>query len=224
MKRLLLLILCSSPGLVFAAGFGNISSNNIDDSATICMQVGIQAELTGLEDFSLQTTSANGSAGATYSGQDQFHLTSNAPIRLLIEATPLSQGEHNISTDVAVDGVTKFYDTDKEVIHDAIHTLTVDARLGAISSQLSGSYQSTVMITVAPQMGDAYGCGEVTLTLPGTAEKNYAVVAFEDLYPSAGDADYNDFVVRYSVEENYNAAGELESINMTYTPIARGAG
>ncbi len=52
----------------------------------------------------------------------------------------------------------------------------------------------------------------------------FATVAYEDLYPNAGDADYNDLVVNMRVTENYNRNDELISIRMDFVPRARGAG
>jgi LruC domain-containing protein len=52
----------------------------------------------------------------------------------------------------------------------------------------------------------------------------YATVAYEDLFPYEGDADYNDLVVNMRITENYNRNDELISIRMDYVPRARGAG
>ena len=207
-----------------AAGYGAPGGGDVRDSATICMQIGAQAQLTGLEDFSLEAQGTSGAAGTTYTGADSFRLESNMPVRVLIEEGRLTNGKSSIAMDARVDGVSRFFDTPSDGSHDDEHELSVSARLGTISSQLAGRYQTEVVLTVVPQQGGDAGCGEVTLTFPGSGGAEYAVLAFEDLYPRPGDADYNDFVVRYSVEESYNASGELETIEMNFTPIARGAG
>ncbi|MCB1157261.1 MAG: LruC domain-containing protein [Leptospiraceae bacterium] len=49
-------------------------------------------------------------------------------------------------------------------------------------------------------------------------------VAFEDLYPSAGDADLNDYVIQFYNEEDLNAKGEVVEIRGFYQHVARGAG
>jgi LruC domain-containing protein len=51
-----------------------------------------------------------------------------------------------------------------------------------------------------------------------------SVVAFEDLYPSAGDADFNDFVVQVKNEEDRNAQGLVVRLRGEYRVLARGAG
>lgn len=217
----LVLVTLAAPSL--AASFGAPDTDNVQDTATVCMQVGAQAELTGLDNIALSPQGVDGAAGTQYTGSDAFQLSSNVPVRVLIESERLSNNASSISTKVLLDGISQFYDTETGVPHDAEHELTVTATLGAISSQLAGHYETTVVLTVIPLQGGDGGCGEVTLTFPGDSNENYAVIAFEDRYPDAGDADYNDFVVRYSVAESYNATGGLETIEMNFTPIARGA-
>jgi LruC domain-containing protein len=53
--------------------------------------------------------------------------------------------------------------------------------------------------------------------------EGWATVAYEDLFPNPGDADYNDFVVSMRITENYNRNDELVSINMHFVLRARGA-
>ncbi|XOV86865.1 MAG: LruC domain-containing protein [Pseudomonadota bacterium] len=219
---LFFLLLFSRP--VHAASYGAPAGGAVQDNAIVCVSIGAYAELTGLDDFRLTASGTSGAAGTEYHGSDQFHLNSNVPVRIVIEALPLSNGEFSIDTTAMIDDFVQFFDTEGDAGHDGEHELSVRGRLGAISSQLAGNYQTTITLTVLPLAGGGAGCGEVSLTFPGEANANYAVLAFEDLYPRAGDADYNDFVVRYSVTENYNATGGLETIEMNFTPIARGAG
>lgn len=51
-----------------------------------------------------------------------------------------------------------------------------------------------------------------------------SVVAFEDLYPRAGDADFNDFVVQVKNEEDRDAQGQVIRLRGEYRVLARGAG
>lgn len=48
-------------------------------------------------------------------------------------------------------------------------------------------------------------------------------LAFEDSYPSVGDADYNDVVIAYSFERVVDAAGKLKDLIGTFHLTARGA-
>ena len=50
------------------------------------------------------------------------------------------------------------------------------------------------------------------------------VIAYEDLYPSAGDSDFNDYVVKVNNELDLNASGKVVRVRGTYRHLARGAG
>ena len=56
------------------------------------------------------------------------------------------------------------------------------------------------------------------------ADGGYYTVAFEDLYPKQGDADFNDYVLTARYEADLNAAGEMVRLRGDYTHQARGAG
>ncbi|WP_039935178.1 LruC domain-containing protein [Leptospira inadai] len=49
-------------------------------------------------------------------------------------------------------------------------------------------------------------------------------LAFEDLYPSPGDADLNDYVVQFRNEEDLDATGKIVRLRGKYQHVARGAG
>jgi LruC domain-containing protein len=49
-------------------------------------------------------------------------------------------------------------------------------------------------------------------------------LAFEDLYPHIGDADFNDAVVQYSMDQVTDASNNLKQLVGTFHLIARGAG
>ncbi len=51
-----------------------------------------------------------------------------------------------------------------------------------------------------------------------------AVVSYEDLYPSKGDADFNDLVLEVTNEEYLNSQGKVVKIKGKYKILARGAG
>lgn len=53
---------------------------------------------------------------------------------------------------------------------------------------------------------------------------SYFTIAYEDLYPVPGDADFNDFVVRVRTEEDLNAAGQVVRLRSEFTHVAKGAG
>lgn len=57
-----------------------------------------------------------------------------------------------------------------------------------------------------------------------TPAASFDTIAFEDLYPSAGDRDYNDAVIQFAYENVTAANGNIKEIVGTYHLIARGAG
>ncbi len=203
--------------------FGNMAQSNIDDSAVICMAVGLQASISGLDNLHLNPTGLDGAAGAIYQNTDEFYLESNGGVSLLASSQPLFYNGHEISTLYFIDGQLYSLSTAENEIHNSTHSFTAVAQLGNISSQLSGSYATQVYLTVMPNLGINGGCGQQVVTQP-VAESSWAFIAYEDLYPSPGDADYNDFVMAFQASESYNAEGNLETINMSFLPVARGAG
>lgn len=87
-------------------------------------------------------------------------------------------------------------------------------------------------VVVIPQTPDADGDGfaDTVDAYPDDPSRATKVVtpagsiAFEDLYPSAGDSDFNDYVLYVENEQDLNAAGKVVRIRGKYTHIARGAG
>jgi hypothetical protein len=55
-------------------------------------------------------------------------------------------------------------------------------------------------------------------------QDNQATLAFEDIYPTPLDSDYNDFVTNIKVQETYSSLGELNKIVIDYTPSHIGGG
>lgn len=56
-----------------------------------------------------------------------------------------------------------------------------------------------------------------------TPPTGFQTIAFEDNYPSVGDADYNDVVVQFAIEEVLSATGQLKDLAGTWHLVARGA-
>ncbi len=213
-------VVFSNPG--YGASFGDPADDPLQSSATICMAVGARAALTGFDNFRLEPVNTDGPAGSLYAGSDSFELDSNAPVRVIIEGEYLNNGEHEIDSWFSIDGNRNHFDTSSEGAHKGVHTFSARAQLGRISEQAAGDYSSVVTLTVTPQMGGMGGCGEFSKQF--NTVDGWATLAFEDLYPHVGDGDYNDMVVRYHVQENYNDQNELENVSLEFEPLARGAG
>lgn len=138
-------------------------------SAELCMDVAVQARVTGLEDFELVTEEKNGSSGARYSGTDMFEVESNAPIRLIVNGTNLSNGISDLDTQYLLDGQQGNVETGNGV-HNAIHSIEAQTALGDISDQLAGQYTAQVSITVVPLIGSSRSCLNVGSGVSGNQE------------------------------------------------------
>ncbi len=62
---------------------------------------------------------------------------------------------------------------------------------------------------------------DITFT---TDAESLATIAFEDLYPDPGDADYNDFMLNFNIKETMNEKKFIKKITMDFSPKAHGSG
>ena len=143
MKKVALATIAGS--LAFSAQAVELDS----DSATVSMNVGLYASLTGLDDFSLSTSDADGEAGATYNGDDDFNLESNGQVHVSMSGGNLTNGSDSVATSYSLDSAGTAFDTTTGVIHNASHNVSAQAVLGAISAQKAGSYSGSITITVS---------------------------------------------------------------------------
>lgn len=143
MNKLAIAVIC---GLGFSASsFAALDS----DTATVNMNIGLYAALTGLDDFTLATNDADGSAGAVYTGNDTFNLESNGQVRVNLEGGNLSNGADSVSTAYQLDGAGITFDTASRSVHNAEHTVAAAATLGEISAQQAGAYSGVITLTVS---------------------------------------------------------------------------
>ncbi|MCH1913627.1 LruC domain-containing protein [Leptospira noguchii] len=75
-----------------------------------------------------------------------------------------------------------------------------------------------------PDTLDTYPQDPTRSSLIRIPAEGVSTVAYEDLYPSAEDADLNDYVLHIHNEEDLNAAGDVIRLRGTYQHVARGAG
>ena len=54
-------------------------------------------------------------------------------------------------------------------------------------------------------------------------ENTWASLAFEDLWPSQGDYDFNDLVVKYNINQVTNASNNVVDIKANFKPVHNGA-
>lgn len=133
-----------------------------EDAARVCLDIGVRAEIRGLEDIELSLAGnqgrRDGDEGAQYAGVDTFFLESNAPVRVLVSAGPLSNGLDVLATNYAIDNGAAIFETKSNRGHSQEHQLNVTAQLGEISAQLAGEYRSTLVLTVIPQITNQRRC------------------------------------------------------------------
>jgi len=222
----LLLTLCSEKAM--SVGSGSLAGAAVSSDATVCFSIGVYASLTGLDDFVLTPMGADGGNGSLYSGKDVFHLQSNGPVRVRATGSGLYNGDMHIETIYQIDSGGSLMDTTPLQTHQGNHTLHAMAILGRISDQAAGEYAGQVTLTVTPQINEVGGtCSLAVTTYPFVGDEGgdaWATMAFEDLYPNPGDADYNDMVVKFNISESYNEQNNLESMHLEFVPLARGAG
>lgn len=151
--------------ILTAAALPCLAQGEVLDMASreVCLDIGIRAQITGLDDITLTTTQGDGESGAIYSGTDTFFLESNAPVRLLISAAPINNGLNTLPTEYFIDGVANLLETAAAGPHAGSHSINIEAQLGSISDQLAGNYSSTLVITVVPQIPEISHCTETQL-------------------------------------------------------------
>lgn len=75
-----------------------------------------------------------------------------------------------------------------------------------------------------PDVNDFYPNDPTKATKLRFPSQGVYTIAYEDLFPSAGDADLNDYVIQMFNEEDLNAEGKIVEIRGVYQHIAKGAG
>lgn len=126
----------------------------------------------------------------------------------------------------------------------SVGNITIDISIGGESITQYISLESVLGINrtiryeinlPATQVADTDGDGvpDDTDIYPNDATRSTEVaypaegvftVAYEDLYPSAGDADLNDYVIQFKNEEDLNSSGKIVRLRGTYQHVAKGAG
>lgn len=126
----------------------------------------------------------------------------------------------------------------------SVGNITVDISIGGESISQYISLQSVLGInrtiryevnlpTVQVADTDGDGVPDNTDIYPNDATRSTEVaypaegvftVAYEDLYPSPGDADFNDYVIQFKNEEDLNSSGKIVRLRGKYQHVAKGAG
>lgn len=75
-----------------------------------------------------------------------------------------------------------------------------------------------------PDAEDAYPQDPYRSTIVRLPAEGVYTVAYEDLYPTPGDADFNDYAAQIRYEQDLNSRGELVRLRGYVRHVARGAG
>lgn len=144
-NRKLATAIALASSIVAAPAFAQLDQ----DTATVSMNVGLFAALTGLDNFTLTTDDPDGSAGAVYDGSDTFNLESNGQVRVSLTGGNLTSGDNEVATVYQLDNAATTFDTASNSVHNAAHTVSAAATLGEISAQQAGAYSSVITLTVS---------------------------------------------------------------------------
>lgn len=132
-----------------------------------------------------------------------------------------------ITVETAVGQITLEITANGESITNVINLINV------IGINREIKYEILLPVVAAPTDTDKDGVPDTLDTYPQDPTRSSLIripaegvstVAYEDLYPSAGDADLNDYVLHIHNEEDLNAAGDVIRLRGTYQHVARGAG
>lgn len=107
----------------------------------------------------------------------------------------------------------------------------LDVKNGQVNSTGGGIVGTSSPVTEPDSDGDGikdkddnYPSDPDRATKINYPTNGYYTVAYEDLYPRQGDADFNDYVVRVRYEEDLNSRGEVKRVRGYYQHVAKGAG
>ncbi|AXR69980.1 LruC domain-containing protein [Leptospira mayottensis] len=139
----------------------------------------------------------------------------------------VGQVSGSITVETAVGQITLEITTGGESISNIINLINV------IGINREIKYEILLPVVAAPVDSDKDGVPDTLDTYPQDPTRSALIripaegvstVAYEDLYPSAGDADLNDYVLHIHNEEDLNTAGDVIRLRGTYQHVARGAG
>lgn len=208
---------------------GAIESDGVEatvDTTTTNVTDGFAFETTQTVDISVTVTDSSGPvSGAIVTVTDPGAAEGSGDLFAGVTNNN-GQVSGSVTVSTSVDAVTV-------TVQAGSSTSTYDANIdnaSAVSSNVTYNGE-TGDVAVPDQDGDGmpdsqddYPTDATRATLVRLPASGQSIIAYEDLFPSAGDADFNDYVVRVTNEEDLDAAGKIRRIRGTYTHMARGAG
>ncbi|MBU42416.1 MAG: hypothetical protein CMN76_04295 [Spirochaetaceae bacterium] len=191
-------------------------------------------DVTGDEDFEFQTTETidinvdvtddNGPvSGATVT------VTDSDSDDTLYQGVTDENGNANGTIEVTPDNetVTVTIEVGDETIEQEVNTdnlQEINREVAVEGTVNSGDSVADADADGVSDENDAYPDDATRSSVVKAPSGDGQVIAYEDLYPSPGDADFNDYVVKVNHELDLNSAGKVVRIRARYEHIARGAG
>lgn len=142
----------------------------------------------------------------------------------------ISSDTGNVKGSFTINSVTNEVDIELTYNDQSLHTKIDIKSVIQINRTFQMIATSTPIVVVdrdndgMPDADDAFPDDPTRATTVKFPVNGYYTIAFEDLFPKQGDADFNDFVVRARYEEDLNAKGGVARVRAYYTHIAKGAG
>jgi len=129
----------------------------------------------------------------------------------------IDKSRPHVDMAVVIDGQEHLYSLDLTQVIEVNRIVRIEGTLGPMVIQDRDK-------DGIPDSEDVYPDDPTRAVKVRVPINSFSTVAFEDLYPIQGDADFNDYVLRVVNEEDLNAQGAVARIRGTYEHIARGAG
>lgn len=155
-------------------------------------------------------------------------LDSSSAQELLFQATSNAQG--SVEGTFTVNQTTKLV-TLRVTIGTDVHTWTINItdvqeirRFLFVTGEVNMTLVADADSDGVPDSQDAYPLDATRSAIIRVPAQGFYTVAFEDLYPVQGDADFNDYVAEVRYEQDLDASGRVARMRGFVRHIARGAG
>ncbi|MCB1304295.1 MAG: LruC domain-containing protein [Leptospiraceae bacterium] len=180
-----------------------------DTNKSIPIEVVVQDPTGGVPGTLVQVRDANGNRVLFRAKTDESgNVTGNVTV---------NQDTRNVVVEVSYNGQLIQINVDIEQVSQSSITLRVQVKAEAqpiVDRDGDG----------IPDNEDQFPDDPNKATTVRVPSEGYYRIAYEDLYPNRGDADFNDYVVQMYQEQDLNASGQLVELRAHYQHIAKGAG
>lgn len=194
------------------------------------------SDVTGDPSFVFDTTR---SIGVYVTVRDPISPASGSLVQIL-ETSGSSTGEVIFQAVVSPEGNVQGSFTVNQTVNKVTLRVTIGGQLYTWLIDISNVEEIRRYLLVTAEItpitivdSDQDGIADTDDAYPNDATRSaivrlptdgYYTVAYEDLFPTQGDADFNDYVAEIRYEEDLNASGQIKNIRGYVRHVARGAG